>query len=345
MDPSLLIFPDICAECKSNFNDAPQVEFDGEECMAFEITEPINEASHSNRRATKMTVQQRTYRALKAACENLIFFCSHSPQLGEVATNAVISLEQSLRAGKMPHVDLIQPIFQSTEAHNDQMITNTIVAPPLPLTQQPGRKIKKRFLSTAAGETRAKHLKGRPSQKRKHTSTTHDAQTRVCKICNMEGSCSRSTHKCSALAKFGYVIPKSEYQFVLNMEIPVASDICCEDVCSLNIPQTAQFTHLIIEHLHKDRNGMKYCAVSGLSAELLPEWQHKLFTMTALHSFMNSIHKNHLRQLCFRYERNSAELTVQYVRRSSPTTPVPTAAMNQRVRLPGNIYLLHNGKA
>ena len=56
IDPSLLIFPDICAECKSNSNDAPQVDFDGEECMAFEITEPVNKASHSNRGATKMTV-------------------------------------------------------------------------------------------------------------------------------------------------------------------------------------------------------------------------------------------------------------------------------------------------
>ena len=130
------------------------------------------------------------------------------------------------------------------------------------------------------------------------------------------------------------------------METPVVSDICCKRMFApLTSHKLPSLPTSLLSTCIKDRNGMKYCAVSGLSAELLPERQHKLFTMTALHSFMNSIHKNHLRQLRFRYEQNSAELTAQYVRRSSPTTPVPTAAMNQRVRLPGNIYLLHNGKA
>ena len=116
IDPTLLHFPDCCAECENDSPSNPSFEFEGEQCLAFKDEQETEQPAQPSRRGTKLTVQQRTYRALKAACENLIHFCSHSPQLGEIATNAVINLEHSLRAGKMPTMEQIDPLFQAPES-------------------------------------------------------------------------------------------------------------------------------------------------------------------------------------------------------------------------------------
>ena len=155
---------------------------------------------------------------------------------------------------------------------------------------------------------------------RKSTNVTQDPQTRVCSICNLQGLCSRSTHKCITLAKFGCVVQKKDYFVVLNMDIPVVSDITFQDVCVAGIPQTAEYHHLIIEHFYKDRNGMKYCSLSSLSHELVPERQHKLFTLTAVHTYMEKIVKNQLRHVCFRHDVNSTNITGQFFRKGDLQT-------------------------
>ena len=50
-------------------------------------------------------------------------------------------------------------------------------------------------------------------------------------------------------------------------------------------PKSDKFQHVVIEALYRDGNGVKYCAITGLSRSLQPFTEAKLYTFTALHNF------------------------------------------------------------
>ena len=122
----------------------------------------------------------------------------------------------------------------------------------------------------------------------------------MCKICKREGTCERSARKCTALAVFGRVLPKEEYGWLLSIDIPMISKVSAQDFNMLNFPKTSQFHHLVLEHVFKDGNGVKYCSVTALSPELAAEHQPKLFTFAALDNFMQTIARSNTRHICMR---------------------------------------------
>ena len=298
--PELLHTPESCGECKMREHTACDtgVGFEGQESVAFDdvVTQQV---ATQPKKSSSGNLQQKSYKALRAACDNLIFFASHNHEVASIATNAIIHLEQTLRAGRIPQMQLIDSMFDISES--SQLNQETInVAAPSTVNRNRGRKIKKRFISQGAGEVRAIAGPGRPPLKRKSSTFTEDSQTRVCKICKREGTCERSARKCTALAVFGRVLPKEEYGWLLSIDIPMISKVSAQDFNMLNFPKTSQFHHLVLEHVFKDGNGVKYCSVTALSPELAAEHQPKLFTFAALDNFMQTIARSNTCHICMR---------------------------------------------
>ena len=67
------------------------------------------------KKSSSGNLQQKSYKALRAACDNLIFFASHNHEVASIATNAIIHLEQTLRAGRIPQMQLIDSMFDISE--------------------------------------------------------------------------------------------------------------------------------------------------------------------------------------------------------------------------------------
>jgi hypothetical protein len=127
-----------------------------------------------------------------------------------------------------------------------------------------------------------------------------DPSMRQCKICCRQGTCERGTTLCTALIPFGKVLMKREYQWFAKLEIPLVSTIPVQDFTMEGFPKSAEFHHIIIDALYKDGNGVKYCAITGLSRTLQPFTAAKLYTFTALHTFMESIQNSTLRHVICR---------------------------------------------
>ena len=138
----LLQLPNVCSECKVSVSplqgfdsctgDDHNFEFEGGE--AFHPHE--TGLCFPSQKKTNQSLQKRTANELRAACDNLIFFASHNSEIGKIATNAVIHLEQTLRAGKMPVMQILDTTFESSVT-DPLDVVGTIVSQPSSLL--PGR--------------------------------------------------------------------------------------------------------------------------------------------------------------------------------------------------------------
>ena len=153
-----------------------------------------------------------------------------------------MNLERSLRDGVIPEFYTqgpAEPIFVPADVSNTADIETTNVAGPNNTFKNCGRKTKKRFLSTLAGETRATRKQGHPQAtgKRKCMNVVADPNTRVCTVCNQIGTCARSNMRCRNLSKFGSVQGKHSYEWLLNLDIPKCTVIGAQDVCGGTLQQ------------------------------------------------------------------------------------------------------------
>ena len=64
--------------------------------------------------------------------------------------------------------------------------------------------------------------------------------------------------------KFGKVLLKKEYRWLLNVHIPFVSIIPVDEFTMGCFPKAPGFRHVVVEALYMDDNGVKYYAVTGL---------------------------------------------------------------------------------
>ena len=74
--PELLHFPERCGECKMHEHTPcdTDVDFEGEESVAFDDVGTQQVVTQA-KKSSSANLQQKSYKALRAACDNLIFFC------------------------------------------------------------------------------------------------------------------------------------------------------------------------------------------------------------------------------------------------------------------------------
>ena len=146
----LLQLPNVCNECKvsvsplQSFNsctgDDHNFKFEGGE--AFHPHE--TGLCFPSQKKTNQSLQKRTANELRAACDNLIFFASHNSEIGKIATSAVIHLEQTLRAGKMPVMQILDTTFESSVS--DPLAVAGTMSQPSSLFQHKCQKPTRRFI-------------------------------------------------------------------------------------------------------------------------------------------------------------------------------------------------------
>ena len=132
---------------------------------------------------------------------------------------------------------------------------------------------------------------------------------------------------CTELLKFGKALLRKEYRWLFFVHIPFVSIIPVDDFTMGCFPKAPAFRHVVIEALYMDENGVKYCAVTGLSSTLECFPQSKLFTFTALETFMESVCNSTVRQVICRKDFKN-ELCQRYSTTTKEAVNHPSAPPN-----------------